>query len=261
MERLGAARSGRRGKALEADIQGGRWYANRLMRRFSTIFVVWIWRPVTPSVFANKGLGRYYDSALGNHERGYGANRLSLRWFLTTSYVRHSPHEMNKSHFERVFEARHEMVQLYSDMLPNTNDVALAVLKGHLVIEELLYALAEEHCPNPEHLSKARLSFAQLNSVVQALVSVPVPQEAWQGIAELNGLRNALAHKLRPQDIEGRLERLYKLCLVGLEPLPPDYKKPAELAGLAAECIHSLMGALSVVGGVAEVLRRRSETP
>lgn len=164
---------------------------------------------------------------------------------------------MKKSHFERVFEARHENALRYSKLLPTTNDVTLTVLKGHLVIEELLYALAEEHCPNPEHLSKARLSFAQLHSVVQALVSVPVPQEAWQGIAELNGLRNALAHKLHPQDIEGRVERLYKLCLVGLEPLPPDYKKPTELAGLATECIHSLMGALSVVSGVAEVLRQR----
>jgi hypothetical protein len=163
---------------------------------------------------------------------------------------------MSKSHFEKVFDVRHEKAERYSDLLAQSDDVTLTVLKGHLVIEELLYALAEDHCANPAHLAKARLSFAQLLSVVQAMVSVPVPQEAWQGIAELNGLRNALAHKLQPNDVEERIERLYKLCLVGLEPLPTGYCKPATVAGIAAECIHSLMGGLSVVGGVAEILGR-----
>ena len=163
---------------------------------------------------------------------------------------------MSKSHFEKVFDARHERAERYSDLLSQSDDVTLTVLKGHLVIEELLYALAEQHCPNPAQLAKARLSFAQLLAVVQALVSVPVPQEAWQGIAELNGLRNSLAHKLQPSDVQERVERLYKLCLVGLEPLPAGYSKPATVAGMVVECVHSLMGALSVVGGVAEILRQ-----
>lgn len=164
---------------------------------------------------------------------------------------------MSKSRFERVFDARRARAERYSDLLSQSDEITLMVLKGHLVIEELLYVLAEEHCPNPAQLAKARLSFAQLLAVVQALVSVPVPQEAWQGIAELNGLRNSLAHKLQPNDVQERVERLYKLCLVGMEPLPVGYNKPATVAGMVTECVHSLMGALSVVGGVSEVLRQR----
>ncbi|WP_144007160.1 hypothetical protein [Pelomonas sp. KK5] len=163
---------------------------------------------------------------------------------------------MPNSQFERIFQERHERAERYSGLLPETDDVTLTVLKGHLVVEELLYAIAEEHLENPQYLSKARLSFAQLLYVVRALNFIPLPEEAWQGMVELNALRNALAHKLQPKDVTERLERLYSLCVIGQEPLPADYKKPDQLAPLAAECIHSLMGALSIVSGMAAVLRQ-----
>ena len=158
------------------------------------------------------------------------------------------------SHFERVFEAQHQKAEGYHALLPDTDDLALMTLKGHLVLEELLFDLASTHCRTPAHLEKAKLSFAQLLHVTRSLVSVPIPDEAWQALAMLNAIRNALAHRLQPQDIDKKVDALYQLCLIGLEPLPPEYVRPSLPARVVEECVYSLIGALTVFNGFSKVL-------
>lgn len=157
--------------------------------------------------------------------------------------------------FHSVFEDRHRLIGDYKKLLPDTDDLTLMVLKGHLILEEMLFALVGEHCAKPEHLDGARLSFAQLLKLAQSLVSAPVPEEVWTAIAEINRLRNALAHNLRPTDVETRVEEIYRAAIVGMEPLPPDYSKPLIAGRIIQESMLSLIGALALVGGVSERLR------
>ncbi|MDE2106240.1 MAG: hypothetical protein KGL39_53970 [Patescibacteria group bacterium] len=157
--------------------------------------------------------------------------------------------------FNRVFEDRYSLIGDYKQLLPETDDLTLMVLKGHLILEEMLFALVREHCAKPEYLEGARLSFAQLLRLARSLVSAPVPKEVWTAIAEINRLRNALAHNLRPTDVETRVEEVYRAAIVGMESLPPDYSKPVVAARILQESILSLIGALALVGGVSELLR------
>jgi len=57
----------------------------------------------------------------------------------------------------------------YQSLLPETEEIELIVLKGHLIIEEKLYKLATELCYYPKHLESARLSFKQLSLVARSL--------------------------------------------------------------------------------------------
>jgi hypothetical protein len=94
--------------------------------------------------------------------------------------------------------------------MPETDDLTLIVLKGHLLVEEALNDVAGSVLPHPEHLSSARLGFFALACVVRAAVAEKSTNEAWNLIAMLNTLRNNLAHGLespkRPELIRNVLQ-------------------------------------------------------
>ncbi len=83
----------------------------------------------------------------------------------------------------------------YDEHMPETDDLTLVVLKGHLLIEELLVDLVHLALPHAEYLEPARLSFHQLACVARA--SLPQASDpAWELVLSLNSLRNDLAHNL-----------------------------------------------------------------
>jgi len=100
--------------------------------------------------------------------------------------------------------------------LEGVSDGTLAVLKGHLLFEEVLYAKVCAKCPNPDFIEKAQLRFVQLLNVARALYPPPegdtkereLMQIFWDAAEALNTLRNRLAHRLEPKDISPLLKRL-----------------------------------------------------
>jgi hypothetical protein len=86
--------------------------------------------------------------------------------------------------------------------LPKGRDVTLIILRGHLLVEEELNELLELLVHNPQHLQKARLSFAQRVRLVHALYPARGASEPLMvAIEKLNSLRNSLAHQLEPKDL------------------------------------------------------------
>jgi len=94
------------------------------------------------------------------------------------------PDEVGREHFLRLIG------QLDSD------DAALFILKGHLVLEERITAVIEKFVFHPEHLDKARLSFAQKVAVARCLSLDESGNSVWEVIEKLNALRNKLSHSL-----------------------------------------------------------------
>jgi hypothetical protein len=97
----------------------------------------------------------------------------------------------------------------YDDHMPDTDDLALVVLKGHLLVEEVLVELAGLVLPHSQYLEDARLRFHQLACVVKAAVPSK-PNDCWQLVFSLNSLRNDLVHNLEPPKLHARLFELFK---------------------------------------------------
>lgn len=155
-------------------------------------------------------------------------------------------------------EARRERLVA---LLPESDDLVGLVLRGHLVLEELLFVACAAFCAAPEHLKGARLRFPQLVSLLRSLEKIPsVPDNYWAALTELNSLRNLLAHQLEHNDLESRI--VHFLATVDL---PPDVKKslqPEPLRKKLQAALHFLIGGFEVAAvwheGVETLLRHRA---
>lgn len=91
--------------------------------------------------------------------------------------------------------------------LPYDGDLSLIVLKGHLLIEELLFALVSSAAKYPPAITSGKLQYFQLASVAKALFYEGHLGPVWDAIFELNALRNTLAHNLEPEDLDRKLKK------------------------------------------------------
>jgi len=156
-----------------------------------------------------------------------------------------------KEKLDELFKQQDVNWERYQKLLPDSEDVEIIVLKGHLIIEEMLYTLASKLSQQPKHLDDARLTFKQLCCVVRSLLFLPVMDKGWDAISVLNKLRNKLAHNLEPKDINNLINELERLCSSD-EKLPEHYKPPESAAGKAKAAICFIIGQLSVVSAISE---------
>ena len=131
-------------------------------------------------------------------------------------------------------------------LLAEPDELVGLTLRGHLVLEELLFAACAAHCQDMEQLKSARLRFPQLVSLLRALEKIPAaPPHFWAALLELNILRNALAHRLEAQDVEARIQRLVETAQ-----LPPP-AAPQEVDASPREqlkrVLYYLVGGFEVV--------------
>jgi hypothetical protein len=100
------------------------------------------------------------------------------------------------------------------ELLFTDDGLVALVLRAHLVAEELLLTAVAAYCESPERLKEARLRFTQLIPLFRALDKVPTMKDQdWKALEELNALRNALAHKIEPQDVFARVEKIVRMML------------------------------------------------
>ena len=126
--------------------------------------------------------------------------------------------------------------------LPQTSDLSLITLKGHLLIEEILGDLLLAKCKDPDSLRNFDLGFYKTLRIVHALYAdrldeeVILPPRTWECVEALNALRNELAHKLEGKTVEIKLERFIALAFDQVD-------RPATFASKANElraAIYSL---------------------
>ena len=105
---------------------------------------------------------------------------------------------MPKSEF---FEASRR----YYKHLPSADDMTLLLLKGHLLIEELLRRLVDGALAKPAALKDAKLETYDWICLAEALFHGKAPNWLWGALRKLNHIRNKLAHNLEPKGLDDKI--------------------------------------------------------
>ena len=108
---------------------------------------------------------------------------------------------------DREFEAFGRFLKL----LPHGKDSVLVVLKGHLLIEELLRRVVAERVKKPEALKAAAFECRHVIALAEALCAKEVEPWMWTTIVKLNELRNKIAHNLELPDLKDRITHIISL--------------------------------------------------
>ena len=124
-----------------------------------------------------------------------------------------------------------------------STDRVLVVLKGHLLIEELLREYVNHHVRNPESLQDARLTFHQALCLARAFAPEESKEKLWNSVDKLNSLRNKIAHSLEPKDLEAKLKEFVEF----LSNADPDvsHLDPDRTFGILSSCILAICLSLS----------------
>jgi hypothetical protein len=86
--------------------------------------------------------------------------------------------------------------------LPTNGDLELAILKTHLLVEELLTAIIVRAARRSDKVETARLRFAQKLELAQAFNELAWDSWLAESITLLNTTRNKLAHSLSAADVQ-----------------------------------------------------------
>lgn len=97
----------------------------------------------------------------------------------------------------------------YDDHMPDTDDLSLIVLKGHLLIEEVLFDIRDKLLPHAEYLNAINITFNELLHIIRAALNSKHDHRSWHLIIEFNKLRNALIHNLEPPKLERLLNQVF----------------------------------------------------
>jgi len=108
----------------------------------------------------------------------------------------------NPKHDYRQAEALRRCLKL----LPDTQDLELIILKGHLLIEEQLRQIMRERVRNPTALQDAQLEFYQCICLAQSFFAADCEPPLWAAIRKLNRIRNEIAHSLEPGGLHDRID-------------------------------------------------------
>lgn len=104
-----------------------------------------------------------------------------------------------------------ERILRFIKHLPSDAGKDLIVLKGHLLIEELMSEIIIVHLSksNPLEIRLDRnMMFNNKLNLCWALIGNKLNAEFWVCIKEFNSIRNSMSHSLEPKNIEDRLEKL-----------------------------------------------------
>ena len=96
--------------------------------------------------------------------------------------------------------------------LPFEESGAETILKGHLLIEEVLRELINKSITAPEALKPAQLSFHQCACICEAMFKDNENEWVWKGILNLNSIRNKMTHNLEPKGIDDLSENFIDYC-------------------------------------------------
>jgi hypothetical protein len=102
-----------------------------------------------------------------------------------------------------------DTLERFHNLLPREGDLALIILKGHLLIEEQINFLLEHRIPKFSALKAANLTTHQKICLAEAVIEESQENEKndwlWVALKKLNSLRNDIAHKLSSTGIDDRV--------------------------------------------------------
>lgn len=133
----------------------------------------------------------------------------------------------------------------FDRLLGEVDELTVAVLRGHLLLEEQLQRLLGSAAPAPAFVEEANLRFPQLLQLVRAFLPDETLELVWRSLRELNGLRNQLAHRLEPRDLEARVNAFVSIIR---DPIASDASRD-EYTRALNQALGFLYGALSHLPG------------
>jgi len=104
------------------------------------------------------------------------------------------------------------ILRRFAAHMPKTRDLSLAVLKGHLLIEEMLAEVITSLLPHPEFIDK-RLGFDRKLAFARAVSWDQQNNHIWDLVQAINNLRNDLAHNLDSPKLTTKLARFRAMHL------------------------------------------------
>jgi len=147
-----------------------------------------------------------------------------------------------------------ELQAKFTDQLRDVDDVAQIVLKGHLVLEELMTEAIEEFVFHKEFVEPARFQFHQKLQLCRAISVSDHKNNMWNLISSINSLRNHLSHSLDPAERSKRIESLNATFSQQFPDRLPDKLDP--MPREAAICMLAISGSLGYLHAHFEEVRR-----
>jgi hypothetical protein len=112
-----------------------------------------------------------------------------------------------------------DAVNRFAEHMPEGDDLTLIVLKGHLLIEEMLERIIRTIVAHGDLLEDTKITFTQKAALARAMCWSQHNSDVWDLIFAINSLRNELAHQLESPKVENKTQRVIDLYLASLENL------------------------------------------
>jgi hypothetical protein len=112
-----------------------------------------------------------------------------------------------------------EFTRLLQHFPIKADDQVSVILKGHLLVEELLVAHVNRKLRKPEEIRSFK--FYHFLCLAKAFESDVNNQWVWAAVEKLNSIRNKLAHNLEPKGFESLLKEFIEL-VESNDPVKPD---------------------------------------
>jgi hypothetical protein len=104
----------------------------------------------------------------------------------------------------KIVAEKDKRFQRFTDGFWEDNPYALDLLKGHLLVEEVLEEIIFAACRKPESARESRMSFYTKAKLAEAIAGVDSP--VWPCIESLNSARNELAHGRALEKLEAKID-------------------------------------------------------
>ncbi len=121
----------------------------------------------------------------------------------------------------RLEKSRKEAVERSRKM----SALTLAVIRGHLILEQAMDEFLGASLFHPEHVQQSRFQFLHKAQMCKSLSLNQNDDDILALVWDGNELRNKVAHSLSPDDIKKKMDRVRR---VYLEILTPDQRKSVE---------------------------------
>lgn len=123
------------------------------------------------------------------------------------------------------------------------NPYALSLLKGHLLVEEVLEEIIVSACKNPSAAYDARMSFYSKTKLAEAISGDD--SAAWRCVERLNSARNELAHGRDDASLEEKIDALIRTTRTSY-PQATWYEERVANLELAVIVVHAALSRVAM---------------
>jgi hypothetical protein len=105
------------------------------------------------------------------------------------------------------------------------NALTLAVIRGHLLLEQAMDEFIRASLFHPQHVQQSRFQFLHKAQICKSMSLNQDGDAIWELVWDGNELRNKIAHSLSSDEIKKKMDRVRR---VYLEVITPDQRKGVE---------------------------------